>query len=300
MTRTNSLKELSNALAALSEGARGFTTAIRWGSSRWRSGIAWRSDVVVASEQALGKVESYEIVLAGGASARAALAGRDAGTNVAVLKLESTFAEALPEPADPLAGSLALACAADGYGGIAAHLGIISSAAPEWRSRAGGKIDRRITLDVALSECEEGGPVLDASGALLGMSTLGHRGNVLVIPPSTIARSVEALLAHGRIERGWLGVALQPVAIPDGWREAAASDSGLMVMSMVADGPAARAGLVAGDILIGLDGARAGHARNLAERLGPDSIGREMELTVLRGGAAVPLRTTVASWPADG
>jgi S1-C subfamily serine protease len=302
MTRTaeNTLKELSNSLAALTETARGFTAAISWGSSRRRSGMLWRSEIVVASEQSLGKAESYEIELPGGASARATLAGRDPGTNVAVLKLESAFAEALPAAADAVVGSFALACAADGYGGIAARFGIISSVAPEWRSRAGGKIDRRIALDIALSESEEGGPVLDSSGALIGMSTLGHRGKVLVIPPSTIARSVEALLAHGHIARGWLGVALQPVAIPDAWREAAASESGLMVMSIAADGPAASAGLVGGDILVGLDGGRASHVRHLAERLGSDSIGQELELSVMRAGAVVPLRATIAPRPADG
>src|SRR5262249_27306663 len=153
-----------------------------------------------SSEQSLGRGDSYEVRIANEAPARATLAGRDPGTNIAVLKLERALPGRLHEAAEPVAGSLALAFAADGHGGIAAHLGLVSSVRPEWRSRGGGRIDRRVALDVALAESEDGGPVVDAAGALIGMSTLGHRGGVLVIPPSTVARSVEQLLQHGHVE----------------------------------------------------------------------------------------------------
>jgi S1-C subfamily serine protease len=99
------------------------------------------------------------------------------------------------------------------------------------------------------------------------------------------------------VDRGWLGVALQPVAIPDVWREAAGDESGLMVMSTVAGGPAATAGVVVGDILLKIDGARTTHVGNLAENLGSDSVGRQVELSVLRGGAVASLRATIAAAP---
>ena len=295
----DALEAFSEALGARSEAARALVAEIRPKGTNYRSGTVWRSGIVVTSEQSLPKAESYEVVLQGAAVA-ATLAGRDPGTNVAVLKFDGAGEDALPARGEAQVGALALAYGADGRGAIAAHIGIVSAVGPEWRSRAGGKIDRRVALDIAVSTHDDGGPVLDASGQLLGISTLGYRDTVLAIPPETVERSVDTLIAHGRVERGWLGVALQPVAIPDAWRETADARSGLMVMSTVAGGPAAGAGVQAGDILIKLDGAPAAHVRHLAERLGSDSIGREIEIGVLRSGALVPLRATIAARPPDG
>ena len=293
----DALNKLSAALAERASAARAFVAEIRSGHSSHRSGTLWRSDVVVTSEQSLPEAESYEVAIAGGEPVRATLAGRDPGTNVAVLKLDKSLPGTLPATGDARPGAIALAFGADGYGGVAARFGIVSSIAPEWRSRAGGKIDKRITLDIALSHRDDGGPVVDASEHLLGISTLGHDDSVLIIPPSTVERSVETLLAHGRVERGWLGLALQPVAIPDAWREAAGDESGLMIMSVVADGPAAGAGLQVGDILLTVGGERAAHVRHLAEHLGSDSIGRQVELGVLRSGSARALRATISTRP---
>lgn len=302
MTRNSAdaLEAFSDALAARAAAARPLVAEIKTGHAGFRSGTIWRAGVLVTSEQSLPKAEAYETVLPDGVHAAATLAGRDPGTNVAVLKFEGSGAYTLPSYGEAKTGAIALAYGADGRGGVAAHIGVVSAVGPEWRSRAGGKIDRRIILDIALTTHDDGGPVLDASGKLVGISTLGYRDTVLAIPPETVERSVDALLARGRVERGWLGVALQPVAIPDAWRETAGAKSGLMVMSTVADGPAAKAGLQAGDIVLTLDGAAASHVRHLAERLGSDSIGRTIEIGALRGGVRVPLQATIAARPADG
>jgi S1-C subfamily serine protease len=296
----DALEGFSEALVARATEARARVAEIRPKGASFRSGTVWRPGIVVASEQSLPKAESYDVVLPAGARAEATLAGRDPGTNVAVLKFEGKGEYTPPARGEAAVGAIALAYGADGRSGIAAHIGIVNALGPEWRSRAGGKIDRRITLDIAITHHDDGGPVFDASGHLLGISTLGYGDTVLAIPPETVERSVDALLAHGRVERGWLGVALQPVAIPDAWREAAKAKSGLMVMSTVADGPAAAGGLQAGDILLTIDGAPATHVRHLAERLGSDSVGREVDIGALRGGAVVPLRATIAARPADG
>jgi len=296
----DALQAFSEALAARAAAARALVAEIRPKGGSFRSGTLWRSGIVVTSEQSLPKSDSYELMLPQGVRAEAALAGRDPGTNVAVLKCEGTGEHAPPVRGAVQTGAIALAFGADGRGGIAAHIGIVSAVGPEWRSRAGGRIDRRIELDIAVTSHDDGGPVLDASGELLGISTLGYRDTVLVIPAETVDRSVDALLVHGRVERGWLGVALQPVAIPDAWREAAEAKSGLMVMSTVAEGPAAGAGIQVGDILLKLDGASATRVRELAERLGTDSVGRAMDISVLRSGTLVPLRATIGARPANG
>ncbi len=130
---------------------------------------------MVASEQALPRPRRPRWSLADGGSFAARVAGRDPGTNIAVLRLDGA-----PEPqqltaAEPRPGALVLALAADGAGGVAVRLGAVHSVGPAWHSRAGGRIDSRIGLDIRLDGGEEGGPVLDAAGGLLGISTLGPR-----------------------------------------------------------------------------------------------------------------------------
>ena len=140
--------------------------------------------------------------------------------------------------------------------------------------------------------------MLDAAGgACLGMSTFGPRGQVIAIPTATIERAVPLLLKDGRVARGWLGVALQAVAVPDALRETADQSSGLMVMSVVADGPAAQAGILAGEIILNVDGTSTHRLRNIARHFGSDSIGRKADLRLIRSGAVVTVSATIAERP---
>jgi len=188
---------------------------------------------------------------------------------------------------------LALAYGADGTGGATGRIGMVNLAGPEWLSSAGGRIDRRVLLDIRLSAAEEGGPVFDVAGACLGITTFGPHRQVLVIPAATVSRIVPALLRDGRIARGWLGFALQPVAVPDALQEPAGQAGGLMVMSVAEDGPAARAGIIAGDIIVGINGVPANRFRALARQLGTESIGNKAALRVIRGGSIVSVEATV-------
>ena len=294
----DALTDLSAALAARAKAARPLVAEIRAGDASVRTGTLWRDDLVIASEQSLPDQDTFDVVHAGGTT-RARLAGRDPGTNVAALKLEQPAKSALPAAADAEVGVLALACGADGNGGVSVRLGAVSVVGPEWHSRAGGKIDRRICLDAQLSYTEEGGPVLDAAGGLLGISTLGPRGRVLVVPAVTVERVIDPLLADGRIVRGWLGLALQPVSVPEPLRAAAGQEGGMMVMSTVADGPAGAAGIVTGDILLQIAGVPVTRMRKLAERLGPDSVGQSLALKIIRAGAILSVSATITARPKD-
>jgi S1-C subfamily serine protease len=259
----------------------------------------WRGDVVVASEQALprGAAEA-EVTLAGGARHAARLAGRDPGTNVAVLHLDGgPDRSALPAATAPQPGALALACGADGEGGVAVRMGVVRAVGGAWHSRAGGRIDRRIILDMRLGPGEEGGPVLDAAGGLLGISTLGPRRRALVIPAATVERVLDPLLDTGHVARGWLGAAVQPVLVPEALQAEIGQPLGLMVIGVSPDGPAAAAGVLMGDILVGLDGAALGSPPQLAERLGPETVGRAVQLRLIRAGHVQTLAATVRARP---
>ena len=293
------LEQFSDACAARAAAVQGAVAAIRLSEGRYLTATLWGSDVAVASEQSLPRGDEFELVVAGGAVVRAKLAGRDPGTNVAALRLERPVDFPGFENAEPKAGALALAFGADGAGGVRARLGIVNVAGPEWASSHGGRIDRYIVLDLDLVRAEEGGPVLDAGGARFGISTFGPRGRVLVIPAATVERVLPALLEHGRIARGWLGVGLHPVAVPDALREQAGQPSGAMVMSIAADGPAAKAGMVAGDIVLTVNGAPARSLRRIAAQLGSGSIGRSAEVRLIRGGALLSLQATIEARPTE-
>jgi S1-C subfamily serine protease len=293
------LGQFSNALAARAEAAKNAVVAIRLAHERHVTGMVWRSGIVVASEQALPKKDEFELVASGGAILTASIAGRDPSTNIAILKV----ADSIPSPAiaagEARTGAIALAIGSDGAGGVSARLGLVNLAGPEWHSSRGGVIDRRIVLDLRLARREEGGPVFDAAGACVGMSTFGPRGQVIAIPTATIERVVPQLAKDGRIARGWLGVALQAVAVPDALRESADQSSGLMVMSVVDNGPAAQSGIVAGDIILSVDGTPAHRFRKIARHFGADSIGRRAELRLIRSGAVTTVQTTIAQRDAE-
>jgi S1-C subfamily serine protease len=295
-TVQNPLIGLSAALAERVRLARPLVAAIHPPGGRVRSGTLWRKDVVVASEQAFPDLTEARVSFADGSTAAAHLAGRDPGTNVIAFRLDGSPQPAPLPAAEPEPGALVLALGAS-ESGVSARLGVIHAVGPTWHSRAGGRIDRRIMLDVGFASREEGGPVLDSGGGLLGISALGPRRRVLVIPSTTVDAVLDPLLAKGQVERGWLGVALQPVLIPEALQSAAGQARGLMVMGLAKDGPAARAAVQVGDILVAIGGASITSPAVVAQRLGPESVGQAVELRLLRSGAPLALQATVGVRP---
>jgi len=279
---TDFLEQLSDSLADRLAAVAGLVVAIRTGHRDY-SGILWRDDVVVTSEQVLPQGTDFTIAHAG-TEHPAMLAGRDPGTNVAVLRLGRPLeARALPPEPSPRAGSLTLIVGADSHGNPTGRLGMLHAVGPAWHSEARGRIDALLRLDTRLG-ADEGGPVVTLTGRLIGMSTAGPRRRALAIPTSTIERVLNPLLAEGRIARGWLGVALQQVRVPERMRDAAGRDAGMMVIGIAAGSPAEQAGLLPGDIVLEADGKRTGRARGLASTLTPESIGQPVTLKLLRAG----------------
>jgi S1-C subfamily serine protease len=295
-TAAHSISHLARALEAQVAAAQGLAVAVRNASHRHISAIPWRG-AVVTSEQAVGDRDEYEIVTPSGATTRARIAGRDPGTNLLVLKPDSAVDAPTVAPASARVGGLALAQGSTADGAPTARLGLINAVGPQWYSRAGGRIEQRIALDIRLGRTEEGGPVLDSDGALLGMSTLGPPGVVLVIPVATLDRVVPQLLSDGQVARGWLGLGLQPVSIPEPLREAAGETTGMMVMSIAAGGPGAVAGVTAGDILLTLDGASMRGMRRVLAQLDDASVGRTLALRLIRGGEVVTLDLLITARP---
>src|SRR3974390_3086260 len=247
------LFEFSKAMAARVAAAKDGVAAISVGGGRHLTGTLWQSHLLVASEQSLPKRTEFEVLAERGSPVTATLVGRDPGTNIAVLKSAKPLAARPIVSAEPQLGSLVLAIGADSHGSARARLGLVNAVGPQWHSRAGGRIDHHIQLDIRIEPSEEGGPVIDAMGRYLGISTFGPRAKIIVIPANTFARILPALVADGRVKRGWLGATLQRVAIPDGLNQNAAETTGVMVMSIVENGPAAAAGLFPSRRILSVD-----------------------------------------------
>jgi S1-C subfamily serine protease len=293
---TDHLEQFSEALADHLASASSFVVAIRAGR-RECSGVLWRDDVVVTSEQLLAEGQSISAVHHG-AEIPVSVAGRDPGTNVAVLRISRKLATPLPATAAaPRPGSLALIVGADARGAATGRLGMVHATGPEWHSQAGGRIEALVRLDTRLG-ADEGGPVLSLNGQLIGMSTAGSRRRALVIPVATIERVLTPLLSEGRIARGWLGVGLQQVLVPERMREIAGRDAGMMVVGLAPGAPAEQAGVLPGDIILEVDGRRTGRARGLTTALAAERIGQPLTLKLLRAGEISMVSVTVGERPA--
>jgi S1-C subfamily serine protease len=286
------LKDFSDAAVGLVENAARSVVAVhgrQWGQS---SGIIVKPGVIVTAEEALDKDEGIEVTLPGGDRVNATLVGRDPSTDVAVLQFQGGDAKIeAPLAATVSAGSLVFGLGRNGAESIVA-LGVIAYAGPAWRSSHGGEIDRMIRADITLARAAEGGPLIDAEGKLLGMAVFGPRRRVLAIPHATLLRTADQILAHGSVNRGYIGVSVQSVRV-----EGDGEDRGAMVVGLDPDGPAKKAGVLLGDILLTWDGEAVSGTRAVLNRLGPGSVGQSVKLGLSRAGAKTELAVTVGERP---
>lgn len=260
--------------------------------------LGWRPGVLVTAASAVGHTGRVQVVLPSGEAVAAAVRGADPGTDLAVVAVDASLPVAerrLDSPAR--VGDFVFAAGRDAAGIVHASFGYVGAVAGAWRSWRGGSIDRYIRLDGGLWHGLMGGPVADAQGQVLGIASAAlarHHG--IVVPAATVDRVVDALLAHGRVQQGHLGIAAQPVPLSEAMQAAAdvPSDAGLLVSGVGEDSPAARAGLLVGDILVAVGGRAVPGIEALRELLGPDQIGARLRVVLLRGGGRQELTVEVA------
>jgi S1-C subfamily serine protease len=199
------------------------------------SGVLWSSDgLIVTTHHVVERADNITVGLPDGQSVAAALVGRDPTTDLAVLRVQSDdFAPPTWAGADALkVGHLVLALGRPAMT-VQATLGIVSALGGSWRTRGGGQLDHYLQTDVVMYPGFSGGPLVDASGRVIGINTSALlRGTSLAVPTATVSRVVADLLAHGQVRRGYLGVGTQPARLPARLAEQLGQETGLLLVSV--------------------------------------------------------------------
>jgi S1-C subfamily serine protease len=264
------------------------------------SGVIWRNGIVVTANHTITRDEDISVTLPDGSSTAGVLAGRDPSTDIAVLRMDSTGPAAEPAPDDQLqVGRLVLAVGRPGTQ-VTASLGIVSAVGGEWRTWRGGRIDRFVRLDLSVYDGFSGSPLVEAGGRVLGLNTSGlSRAVALALPNATVNRIVDELIQRGRIVRGYFGLAVQPVRLPESMQRQLGLDAtvGLVIISLESDGPANRAGLMLGDIITGLEGRDVSDPSDILAFLASEAIGKEVSFRIVRAGVGKTVPVTVGERP---
>ena len=283
----DTIADLENSIVAIDGGGRSTT-----------SGVVWRPGVIVTTHHGLRLRENLKIILAG-ESLSARLIGSDATTDLAVLGIDSDKLTPVSSANDLVirAGEVVLSVGRSRLGDISASCGIIARTGSAWRSWRGGAIDRLIRPDIRLYVGQSGSALINEQRQVLGINSPAlARQAVITIPAQTINRVVDALLELGHVPRPFLGIAMQPIPVPDPVREAYpdATDEVLLVTHVEPKAPAALAGVMVGDVIVLFNGEPVPGLREILHRLRASRIGDTISLTVFRGGAKVDLTLSVA------
>lgn len=296
----NPLGNLSDQLEGLIQVAAGAVVSVGSHGRAVASGLLWKPGVVVTASDAVESDDGLAVSTAGAQSVPAQLAGRDPTTAIAVLRLadDKLAPPPLTVQAEVRVGQLVVAVGRSSEG-VIANLGMVAVAGPAWQSRRGGTIDRLVRLDLRLNPRAEGGIVVDGDGRLVGMAVFGPRRRPLVIPPATIERIAPRLLAEGRIQRGYLGVSTHAIRLDEALAavHALPDRRALMVAGLDPEGPARKAGVLIGDVIVSLDGAAVPGMRALIARLTPEMVGKSVDLRILRAGQMTTSRVTIGASP---
>jgi len=293
------LDTLSNQMADVVAAAAASVVQVQ-GRRRPASGLVYAPDVVLTTARAIGREDGLRVRRPDGRTLEAQLAGWDPTTNLAVLKIAGLDLPALAPASTPArVGHLAVAVARSWSNALTASAGIVSVIGGPLPTGRGRAIDEVIRTSAPMHDGFAGGAFLSTGGALIGVATAAAiRGLGVVIPASIAWKTAATLIEHGGLKRGYLGIAGQPVRLPDAQRSEGRNDA-LLIVGITSGSPAAAAGLMVGDIIMQFDGHPVESPEDLLDLLLGDRVGRSVPLRILRGGAALDVAVTVTERPTN-
>ncbi|CAN5699411.1 trypsin-like peptidase domain-containing protein [soil metagenome] len=262
----------------------------RWGGT----GTVWADDLVVTANHGVERDENVELGLSDGTTLAATVVGRDPSTGVALLRAEKkSLLPATFRTLDDLrVGHFAVSLGRPGKT-VRASFGIVSTLGAEFRTGHGGTIDRYVEADANVPPGWSGGLLVDLEGRAIGVTHRGLvRNGAVAIPKITLDRVIAELAAHGKVRRGYLGVGVHPVRLPDAVAKAAGAAIGLLVNAVAEDSPAEKGGLHLGDVIVALDGTEVNHPFALAQVL-RGKVDVEVTLKIVRAGGVSEVKLRV-------
>lgn len=293
---SNPLTDFSNGLTTAVEKA-GTSTILVDARKRYpASGIAYAEDLVLTADHVVTREDDLKIGLPDGKSLKVTVAGRDPGSDLAVLRLAEKALTPARTSNDVKVGQLVLALGRPNSAGMQASWGIVTAISGPARTHRGGLLDEYISTETTPYPGFSGGPLINTEGEVLGLNTSGlTRGSSLTIPVKVAWRIADALAKHGSVKRGYLGVRTQPVEIPEAARKSLKREqsSGLLILWLEENGPAQQGGLFVGDTIVAIGGQAVGDPDDLFSALNSDTVGKSIAVEVLRGGRAETVAVTV-------
>ncbi len=295
MTKGNTFSALSDELADLIATAGSHVVQVHGARRRPATGTVIGPDLVLLADHALEREEELRVATPDGRTLAADFAGRAPGADLAALRVPNLGVEpARAGNGKVRVGNLVVAVGRSWRGNVSAATGIVAGIGGPLHTAHGPAIDEVLRVDVDPRPGLSGGPLIDASGDVIGIMSVGlMRGAPLAIPAAIAWRIGQELAAHGRIRRGHVGISTQPVRIPPGQRAGRNQEAGLLVVGVGSGSPADRAGLLVGDIIVGFDGRRIDDAEELIGQLTADKIGKSFSVELVRGAALKAIDVTV-------
>ncbi len=281
----NVLNELSRAMADAVERIGASLVQVNGRPRQAASGVVFGENLVVTADHVVEREEDLTVATHDGRSIAATFAGRDPASDLAVLRVEGLNLTPATVAGSVRVGQLALAVGRPYDDGPMASLGIVSAVGGPLRTGRGAMLERYIRTDAIPYPGFSGGPLVGAGGEVLGILTTGLVSGVTLAIPAPVAWGIaEALATTGRIRRGFLGISSQPVPLPEAVRSGRTQRTGLLVVRVEEESPAARSGLLLGDLLLSMDGEALADTSDLQVLLTGNRVGTHVPAEVLRAG----------------
>jgi serine protease Do len=248
---------------------------------------------------------AYTVVLNDGTELDAKLVGKDKRTDLAVLKVDDKrkFTYVTFGDDNQIRVGQWVVAVGNPFGlGGTVTAGIVSA---RGRDIGAGPYDDFLQIDAAVNRGNSGGPAFNLNGEVVGINTAifspsgGSVGIAFAIPATTAKNVVDQLIKTGTVSRGWIGVQIQPVSKEIAESLGLAEEKGALVSEPQAEGPAAKAGVQAGDVITAVNGETVSDPRDLAKKVAAISAGKNAELTVWHKGAAKTVSVAVQPYPQD-
>jgi S1-C subfamily serine protease len=293
----NLLLSLSNAMADAVEKAASFTVLVNARPRLPASGVSYAADLVLTCDHVVERNDDITVMLPDGTEVTSQVAGRDAGNDLALLRLSKPLAVvAQPAASDARIGQIVLALGRPSDEGIQASQGVVSAIGGPVRTPRGGLVQRYLRTDAIPYPGFSGGPLIDSEGKVLGINSSGFiPGASLTIPVSVAWEVAKTLLQFGKIRRGYLGVRSQPVEIPAAIQPLfkRSQTRGLILVGVENNAPGAKGGLMVGDIIVSMADKPIEDPDDLLAGLTGDVVGKSLPFQVVRAGNLQTLSVVV-------